>query len=65
MKQKQVNTNPPISYAMFLQILTEAEQRARNHPDAQVRENSQETVDLCLERMRRDGITREQLEHGK
>jgi hypothetical protein len=61
---KTVRTNPPISYAMFLQILTEAEERARNHPDPRVRANSQETVDLCLERMRLDGITREQLQEG-
>ncbi len=50
--------------AMFLQILTEAEDRAKSHSDATVRANSQETVDLCMERMRRDGITRKQLEAG-
>lgn len=34
--------------------LAEAEERAANHPDPAVRERSQETVELCRERMRRE-----------
>lgn len=50
-----------MTYAQFYQILTEAESRVKNHPDAAVRANSQETVALCRERMKRDGLTRNQL----
>lgn len=34
--------------------LAEAQERAANHPDPEVRARSQETVDLCHERMRAD-----------
>lgn len=50
-----------MTYAQFYQCLIEAEARVANHPDPRVRENSRETVALCLERMQRDGITREML----
>lgn len=51
-----------MTYAMLLQILTEAEHRVKTETDQGVRERSQETVNLCLERLRIEGITREQLE---
>jgi hypothetical protein len=50
-----------MTYAMLLQILLEAEQRVAESEDAGVRERSQETVDLCNERLRRDGLTRDDL----
>jgi len=51
-----------MTYKDFDQILTEAEARAADETlPEQVRENSRETVALCLERMKRDGLTREQL----
>ena len=53
-----------MTYKELYQILTEAEDRAANFPDEQVRRNSQETVELVLERMRREGLTREQLRRG-
>lgn len=53
-----------MTYQELYQILTEAEARVREFDDPQVRANSQETVELCLERMRRDGLTREQLKRG-
>lgn len=51
-----------MTYADLYQILIEAEARvadALNSSD--VRTRSQETVDLCNQRMAREGITREQL----
>lgn len=50
-----------MTYAMLLQILLEAEQRVVEVEDAGVRQRSQETVDLCNERLRREGITRDDL----
>lgn len=54
-----------LDYSMFLQILTEAESR-RDDPKwpQDVRDRSAETVALCEERMRRDGITRDMLKRG-
>lgn len=52
-----------MTYAMLLQILVEAEARRDDVTlPADVRERSGETVDLCLERMKNEGLTREQLE---
>ena len=50
-----------MTYAMLLQILVEAEQRVTEFKDAGVRERSQETADLCNERLRREGLTRDDL----
>lgn len=47
-----------MSYAMFWMCLTEAEERAKNFPDAGVRQRSQETVDLFKQRMAMEGLTR-------
>lgn len=51
-----------MTYAMLLQILVEAEWRVANEQDAGVRARSQETVDLCNERLRMEGLTRADLE---
>jgi len=66
MIQKLPSDTFTLTYKDLYQILTEAEERVRNTKDygERARANSQETVDLCLERMRRDGLTREQLERG-
>lgn len=53
-----------ITYKMLHNILTEAEERVRITDNEQVRKNSQETVDLCLEKMRIEKITRKQLKRG-
>jgi hypothetical protein len=50
-----------MTYADLYQILTEAEERVKNATDEGVRERSAETVRLCLERMKKEGLTREQL----
>ncbi len=48
-----------MTYAMLYQILTEAEQRARNESlPNDVRARSQETVDLCNLRLSREGLTK-------
>ncbi len=49
-------------YSMLLQILVEAEERVSTSNDPGVRARSQETVDLCNERMKREGMTRADLE---
>jgi hypothetical protein len=54
----------PISASMFLQILTEAEERARAGATAEVRINSLETVQLCLQRLQLEGVTREELKRA-
>ena len=46
------------TYRDLYQILIEAEQRVKNFTDPEIVKNSQETVELVNERMRRDGITR-------
>lgn len=52
-----------MTYAMLLLILTEAEARVIEYgPSSDVGKRSQETVDLCLERMKREGVNRAQLE---
>ena len=51
-----------MDYKMLLIILVESEHRAATHPDAGVRQRSQETVDDVNERMRLEGITRADLE---
>lgn len=51
-----------MTYAMLLQILVEAEWRVANELDEGVRERSQETVDLCNERLCMEGLTRADLE---
>lgn len=52
-----------MTYAMLLLMLTEAEARVRQYgAESDVGRRSQETVDLCKERMAREGITRDQLE---
>lgn len=52
-----------MTYAMLLLILTEAEARVIEHgPNSDVGRRSQETVDLCHERMKMEGINRAQLE---
>lgn len=50
-----------MTYADLYQILIEAEDRAANHADADVRARSAETVALVNERMARDGLTRQDL----
>ena len=53
---------PVMTYADLYQILVEAEYRRDDEtiPDP-VRFRSGMTVELCKERMRREGLTREQL----
>jgi len=51
-----------MTYAMLLQILIEAEERVKKSSDAGIRERSQETVNLCNERLRNEGLTRNDLE---
>jgi hypothetical protein len=50
-----------MTYGMLLQILEEAEDRVRTISDPGVRERSQETVELVHERLRREGLTVQQL----
>lgn len=50
-----------MTYAMLLQILTEARQRVAEHIDAGVRTRSQETVDLVMERLQMEGLTEDDL----
>jgi hypothetical protein len=53
-----------LTYSMLYQILTEAEWRVKHYTGelaAQARANAAETVALCEERMRREGLTRAQL----
>ena len=50
-------------YQMFLQILTEAEQRVKDFAGTQVAVNSAETVALCNERLAIEGMTRAELKH--
>lgn len=52
-----------MTYAMLLQILVEAEYRVNDETlPVAIRTRSQETVDLCNERLRNEGITRSDLE---
>lgn len=54
-----------IDYKMFYTILVEAEARAIDaRLDDGARARSQETVSLCLERMKREGLTRADLKRG-
>ena len=50
-------------YAMLLQILLEAEARVAEFPNdgGGVRTRSQETVDLCNQRLEREGMSRADL----
>lgn len=50
-----------MTYAMLLQILLEAEARVAGEWPLDVKARSQETVDLCNERMRLEGLTRKDL----
>lgn len=50
-----------MTYAMLLQILEESEQRVVTSEFEGVRIRSQETVDLCLEKLCKEGITRDEL----
>jgi hypothetical protein len=50
-----------MTYADLYQILTEAEERVKDASDAGVRERSAQTVQLCLERLEKEGLTRDQL----
>ncbi len=51
-----------MTYALLLQMLTEAESRRDNESlPADVRERSGETASICYERMARQGITIHQL----
>ena len=50
-----------MTYADLYQILIEAEWRVANVDDSGVCARSAETVALCLERMAREGLTRERL----
>jgi hypothetical protein len=53
-----------LTHSMLYQILIEAEGRVKHFTgalSAQARANSAETVALCKERMRREGLTRAQL----
>lgn len=52
-----------LTYSMLLQILVEAEGRRDNTDFPQdVRERSAETARLCNQRMKQEGLSREQLE---
>lgn len=52
-----------LTHTMLLQILVEAEARRDDAELPQeVRDRSAETVDLCNQRLTREGITRAQLE---
>lgn len=52
-----------MTYAMLLQILVEAEYRVNDETlPVAIRTRSHETVDLCNERLRNEGITRSDLE---
>jgi hypothetical protein len=50
-----------MTHADLYQILIEAEERVKDASDEGVRERSAETVSLCLERLKNEGLTREQL----
>jgi hypothetical protein len=51
-----------ITYSMLYQILTEAEARVKAFAGSStIKARSAETVALCKERMRREGLTRAQL----
>lgn len=51
-----------MNYAMLLQILAEAEDRSATNSDEGVRQRSQETVDICNEKLQMEGLTRADLE---
>lgn len=47
-----------MTYAMLYQMLVEAEDRCTDKWPADVRERSQETVELIEQRMKAEGLTR-------
>lgn len=51
-----------MTFTMLLQCILEAEDRVKNFPNEEVRARSQETLDLLNERLRKEGLTREELE---
>ena len=51
-----------ITYAQLLQILVDAEKRVDSSPDESTKLRSQETIDLCNERLAIEGFSRAELE---